>query len=130
MNDTNLNCRKRSAKEFAADLTETTVKLTAVPSGIFAHGSGGEDEFVAEGRRDGTAGFEQCLQMRLGGLLESRGGFAPVMSMRVAAGQQGGFRNPHAVFILTQLHFGKWNNHGGLTAACFLPGVKKRTDDA
>jgi hypothetical protein len=29
----------------------------------------------------------------------------------VATGQQGGFGNPDAVFILSELHFRKWNNH-------------------
>ena len=99
------------AKEFAADLTQTTVKLTAVPGGIFTHRSGGEDEFVAEGGRDGAAGFEQCFQMHLGGLLKSKGGLATVAPVRVATGQQGGFGNPDAVFILSELHFRKWNNH-------------------
>jgi hypothetical protein len=35
-------------KEFAANLTQMTVQLAAVPGGIFAHRSGGENEFVAE----------------------------------------------------------------------------------
>src|ERR1017187_4190358 len=42
------------AKEFATNLTQTTVKLAAVPRGIFAHRSGGENKFVAEGGRGGA----------------------------------------------------------------------------
>lgn len=51
------------AEEFAANLTQTTVKLAAVPGGIFAHRSGGENEFVAESSGDGAPGFEQGFQM-------------------------------------------------------------------
>jgi hypothetical protein len=46
--------------------------------------------------------------MRLGRLLESKGGLAMVAPVRMAAGQQGGFGNPHAIFILTELHFREW----------------------
>lgn len=93
------------AQEFTANLTQTTVKLTTVPRGIFAHGSSGQNEFIAESGRDGTSGFEQRFQMRLGSLLESQGGFAAVAPVRVAARQQSGFGNPYAVFVLTKLHF-------------------------
>jgi hypothetical protein len=75
------------AKEFAANLTQTTVKLAAIPGGIFAHRSGGEDEFVAEGSRDGASGFEQSFQMRFGSLLESKGGLATVAPVCVATRQ-------------------------------------------
>lgn len=113
------------AKEFAANLTQTTVKPAAVPGGIFAHRSGGEDEFVAEGGRDGASGFEQRFQMGLGGLLKSQGGLAAVAPVRVAAGQQGGFGNPHAVFVLTKLHFREWNDHNGNKVTCFASDVKE-----
>ncbi|HLX94469.1 MAG TPA: hypothetical protein VKU37_01860 [Verrucomicrobiae bacterium] len=73
-------------KKFTANLTQTTVKLTTVPRGIFAHRSGGENKFVAESSRDGAAGFEQRFQMRLGSLLESQGGLATVTPVRVATG--------------------------------------------
>jgi hypothetical protein len=43
--------------------------------------------------------------MRLGGLLKTKGGFAPVAPVRVTARQQRRFGNPHAVFILANLHF-------------------------
>jgi hypothetical protein len=76
------------AEQFAADCAQSPLQLAAVPGRIFAHGSGGEDEFVAEGRRDGAAGVHQRLKMRLGRLLETQRGFAPIPSMRVAAGQQ------------------------------------------
>ena len=88
-----------------------------------AHNSGGEDEFVAEGGRDGPTGFEQRLQMRLGRLLKAQGGFAAVVSVRVATRQQAGFGDPDAVFVLTELHFRKWNDHDAPTVARLLPGV-------
>ena len=113
------------ANKLAANLTQTTVKLAAVPGGIFAHRSGGENEFVAEGSRDGTPGFEQGFQMRLGSLLESKGGFATVAPVRMAAGQQGGFGNPHAIFIQTELHFRKWNDHNGHKVTSSASDVKE-----
>jgi hypothetical protein len=113
------------AKKFAANLTQTTLQLAAVPGGIFAHRSGGENKFVAEGGRDGTSGFEQGFQMRLGSLLESQVGLATVAPVRVATGQQSGFRNPHAVFIQTELHFRKWNDHNGHNLTRFALDVKE-----
>lgn len=113
------------AKKFTANLTQTTVKLTTVPRGIFAHRSGGENKFVAESGRDGTSGFEQSFQMRLGGLLKSQSGLATVAPVRVATGQQGGFGNPHAVFILSELHFREWNNHNGHKLTRFALDVKE-----
>jgi hypothetical protein len=113
------------ANEFTANLTQMTVKLTTVPGRVFAHRSGGEDEFVAEGGRDGTSGFEQGFQMRLGGLLKSKSGLATVAPVRVAAGQQGGFGNPDAVFILTELHFREWNDHNGHKVTSSASDVKE-----
>ncbi len=113
------------AKEFAANLTQTTVKLAAVPGGMFAHRSGSENEFVAEGSRDGASGFEQSFQMRLGSLLESQSGLATVAPVSMATGQQGGFGNPHAVFILSKLHFREWNDHSGHKVTCFGSDVKE-----
>ena len=113
------------AKEFTANLTQTTVKLTTFPGGIFAHRSGGEDEFIAESSRDGTSGFEQSFQMRLGGLLESQSGLATIAPVRVAARQQSGFGNPNAVFILTKLHFREWNDHNGHKVTRFVLDVKE-----
>ena len=55
--------------------------------------------------RDGASGFQQRFQVRLGGLLETQRRFAPVAPVRVTTGQEGRFGNPHAVFILTKLHF-------------------------
>jgi hypothetical protein len=113
------------AKKLTTDLMEPTLQLAAVVCGILAHKSGSEDKFVAEGGRNGASSFEQCLQMLLGGLLESQRGFAPVAPVRVTTRQQDGFRNPHAIFILPKLHFGQWNNHDGFIVACFLRDVKK-----
>lgn len=113
------------AQEFAADFPQPALKLAAVPRGILAHGSGGEDEFVAERGRDGAAGFEQRLQVRLGRLLKAQGGFPAVASLRVAAGQEAGFGDPDPIFILPELHFGKWNDHDGATLSRPVTGVKR-----
>ena len=75
--------------------------------------------------RDGTPGFEQSFQMRLGSLLESKGGLAPVAPVCVAARQQGGFGNPHAIFILTELHFRDWNDHNEHNLTRFVMDVKE-----
>ena len=99
------------AEQFTANFAQAAFNLAAVPSGVFAHRSGGEDEFVAEGCRNGTAGVEQRFQMRLGGLLKTQGRFAPVAPVRVAAGEQNGFRNPNAVFVLPDLNFRERNYH-------------------
>ena len=63
--------------------------------------------------------------MRLGSLLESQRGLAAVAPVRVATGQQGGFGNPYAVLVLTELHFREWNDHSGVKATFFSPGVKE-----
>jgi hypothetical protein len=42
----------------------------------------------------------------------------------VATGQQGGFGNPDAVFILSELHFRKWNNHNAHRLTRFALYVK------
>ena len=75
--------------------------------------------------RDGAPGFEQSFQMRLGSLLESKGGLATVAPVCVAAGQQGGLGNPHAIFILTELHFREWNDHNGHKVTCSALDVKE-----
>ena len=88
-----------SADGFATDLAQTAFKLTAVPRRVFAPKSGGENEFVAKGFRNGPSGFEQRFEMRFGGLLKTQGGFTPVASVRVTARQQRRFGDPHAVFV-------------------------------
>jgi hypothetical protein len=115
----------RSAEQLAADLPESPLQLATVERGVFAHGSGGENELVAEGRRDGAAGFEQRFQVGLGRLLEAQGGFAAVASLRVATGEEAGFGNPDAVLVLTELHFRKWNDHNGATVTRLLSRVKR-----
>src|ERR1041384_4838529 len=94
-----------------------------------AHSSSGENELVAESWRDGASGFEQSFQMRFGGLLKTERGFAAVASVRVTAGQQRRLGNPHAVFVLTELHFRERNNHGAATITR-RPTVVKKTFDA
>jgi hypothetical protein len=42
----------------------------------------------------------------------------------MAAGQERRFRNPHAIFILTKLHFREWNNHNANIITCPVPDVK------
>lgn len=113
---------------FAANLTQAPVKLTAVPRWVSSHGSGGEDEFVAKGGRDGAAGFEQRLEMRLGRELKTKAGLAPVASVGVAAGKQGGFGNPHPILVTAQLNLGKRDNHREETLAGGRDDVKKMLD--
>lgn len=110
------------------DLTQAAVKLPTVPRRVFAHRSGGENEFVAEGRWDGAARFEQCFQMRLGGLLKAEHGFTPITTVGVAAGQERRFRNPNAVFVLTKSHFRERNNHGAATVTRQATAVKRTFD--
>ena len=93
------------AKEFAANFTQATVELAAIPGRIFAHDSSGEDELVAKRRGNGATGFEQRLQMRFGGLLKAESGFAAITSMRMTARQRRRLGNPHAILILPKLDF-------------------------
>lgn len=118
----------RSAQEFAANFAESSLQLTAVPRGVFAHGSGGEDKFVAESRWNGSPGFEQRLQMGFGGPLEAERGFAAVAPVRMAAGQQRRFGDPNAVLILSQLHLRERNNHCAPTIARSAFRVKEVSD--
>jgi hypothetical protein len=76
----------RATEVFATNVPESSFKLPTVIGGGFAHESGREDEFVAERRRDRAAGFQQSLQVRLGGLLKAEQGFTSVPSVSVAAG--------------------------------------------
>lgn len=117
------------AKKFTTDFAEATFQLAAIPGGVFAHGSGGENEFVTEGHGNRAASFEQCFQMDFGGLLKAERGFTPVASVRMAARQQRRFGNPHAVFILPELHFREWNDHNAVTVTRSASGVKRGFDD-
>lgn len=117
-----------SAKELTTDFTEAALQLTAIPRGVFSHASGGQNEFVAKGGGDGAARFEQCFQMGLGGLLKAERGFTPVASVGVTTRQEWRLGNPHAVFILADLHFREWNDHGAVTIARGAFGVKRRFD--
>ena len=93
------------AKMFATDFAQAAFQLAAVVCGVFAHNSCGEHELVAERGRDRASGFKQRLQMRFGGLLKVKGGLTTVAPVGMTPRQQGRFGNPHAVFILTKLHF-------------------------
>ena len=110
---------------FATDFAEAAFQLAAIECGVFAHRSGGEDKLVAEGRGNGASGFKQRFQMRLGRLLKTKRGLAAVASMSMAAGQEAGLGNPHAVFILTELHFRERNNHDGRKLTCSMTDVKE-----
>jgi hypothetical protein len=94
-----------SAEKFAANLAQTAVKLPTIPGWIFAHRSRGEHKFVPERGRYGAPGFQQCFQMRFGGLLKTECGFATVASVSVTPRQQRRLGNPYAVGIPAQLHF-------------------------
>jgi hypothetical protein len=113
------------AQMFATDLAEATFQLTAVECGIFTHGSCGENELVAECGRDRSAGLKQSFKMGFGSLLKTKGGFATVASVCMAARQQPRFGNPDAVFIPTNLQFCERNNHSERKLACFTPAVKQ-----
>ena len=63
--------------------------------------------------------------MRFRGSLKAKHGLATVAPVCVTAGQERGFGNPHAVFILAQLHFRERNNHNGRKLTCSLPDVKE-----
>ena len=84
----------------STDVPESSFELPTIVGRVFAHESGREDEFVAKPRRNRPAGFQQSFQMCLGGLLKAEQGFASVASVSVAAGQEGGFGDPHTVLIL------------------------------
>ena len=71
----------------AAQLAPAALQLTAIPRREFAHNSGGKDELVAEGGRDGAAGFEEGFEVRLGGLLEPEDGFAAILAVGMTARQ-------------------------------------------
>ena len=113
------------AKMFAADFVEAPFQLAAVECGVFAHGSSGENELVAESGWNGASGFKQRFQMRFGGLLKTNGSFAPVAPLCVTTGQQQRLGDPYAVFILTELHFRERNNHNGCKLTCSMPDVKE-----
>jgi len=49
--------------------------------------------------------------MNFGSLLKAEQRFAPVATVCMAAGQEVGLGNPHAVFVLSELNLGEWYNH-------------------
>jgi hypothetical protein len=118
----------RGAEKFTTDFAESPLQLAAVPRGEFGHGSGGENKFVAESRRNGASGFEQRFQVSFGGLLKAKRGFAAVTPVRVAAGQQAGLGYPDAVLIPPDLHFREWNDHNATTVTRRASGVKRAFD--
>jgi len=101
-----------SAEGFAAEFAQPPVELTAVEGGeLFAHGSGREDKFVAEGWWDRASRFQQRSQMRLGGFLKPQHGLALVAPVRMAAGQQRAFGYENAIFIFAHFDLRERNDH-------------------
>ena len=49
--------------------------------------SGGQNKFVAESFGNRASGFEERFEVGFGGLLKTQNGFAPITSVRMAAGQ-------------------------------------------
>ncbi len=113
------------AEQFAADFLEPAFQLPAVPGGVLAHNSGGQDKLVAKRGRDGPSGFQQCFQMGFGRLLEAQDGFAPVASMGMAAGEQSALGNPDAVLVAAELNLGKRHDHGAGKLTRRMTGVKE-----
>ena len=113
------------AKEFTADFTKSPFQPPAIVGRVFAHGSGSEHKFIAEGNGDGASGFEQCFEMGLGGLLEAARGFAPVAPVCVVARQERGFGNPHTVLIPAELYLRDRNDHGVVRITRCASGVKR-----
>jgi len=114
-----------SAEQSTAKLTQPPVHLAGIPGRITAHGSDGEDEPAAESRGDGAPGFEQGFEMRLGRFLETQHGLATVAPVRVAAGQEAGFGDPHAVLVPAELHVRAWHDHDARSLVGPLPRAKR-----
>ena len=118
----------RGAQQFAADLPKAPLQLAAIVGRVFAHGSGSEDEFVSESGRNRASGVQQRFQMDLGSLLKTKNRLAPVASMRVAAGQQAGLGDPHAILIAPELHLRERNDHSPVTVTRSVVDVKRAFD--
>ena len=114
----------RSAKKFTAHFPESAFQPATVIRRVFAHRSGGEDKLIAEGRGNGAAGFQEGFEMDFSGLLKAEKRLAAVASMRMAAGKEAGFGNPHAVCIQAKLDFRDRNNHGVVTLTRSVSEVK------
>ena len=118
----------RRAQQFTADFAKPPLQLTGVVGRLLAHASGSKHEFVAEGGWNGPARFQQRFQMDFRRLLKTQQGFAPVASVRVAAGQQAGFGNPYAIFIPSNSHFCQRNDHLAKTLPRHPADVKRTVD--
>jgi hypothetical protein len=75
------------AKQFTANFTQSAFQLAAIPRGIFAHRSRGENELIAKRGWNRASGFQQRLQVSLGGLLETQQRLPAVLPVRVTSGQ-------------------------------------------
>ncbi len=74
----------------------------------------GQDKSVTKGRRDGSACFQESLEVDLGGFLKAQDRLATVTTMGMTPGQQPRFRDPHTVRVATHLNLGKRDNHSEL----------------
>lgn len=118
----------RRAEQFTADFAKPPFQLTAVVGRILAPASGRKDELVAEGWWNGPTGFQQRFQMNLRRLLKTQQGFPPVPPVRVATGQQAGFRNPYAIFIPSNSHLCQRYDHLAKTLPRHPSDVKRTVD--
>src|ERR1700692_459810 len=71
----------------------------------------GQDKSVTKGGRDGSARFQERLEVILGGFLKAQDRLATVTTMGMTPGQQPRFRDPDTVRVATHLNLGKWDNH-------------------
>ena len=73
--------------------------------------SGRQDEFIAEGGRDGATRFEQGFQMSFGSFLEAQDSLTAVAPVRVTTGEKLGLGDPDAVLILADMDFADGHDH-------------------
>ena len=99
--------------------------MFALKRGIFAHGSGSEHELFAERCGNGTTGFHQSLEVRLGSLLEAEDGLASVSALSMTTWQQAGLCDPNSVLVAPGLYFRDGNYHSARTVTVSTLAVKR-----
>src|SRR5437870_134212 len=103
----------RIPQMLTSDFPQTPLQSTTINRGVLAHRPGRENKFIAEGWRNWATSFEQCFQVSFGCFLKAENRLAPVSSVRVTAGQEAGFGNPHPIFIAARLNLSNWDYHPG-----------------